>query len=355
MKDVARGEPRDDLWPVAVRPDTHRWVAKREPGVRRRGARTGGQVVFDDGFRLGRQIFWPLAGLMASAAVPGMVVLLVGFFSLPDDVLIDIDVPAFVQTLMMTVIAFTACQAVFEPLSVACAYAAADRVYRRQSWSIADVLRQAWARRWPIIGVGAVYYGAGVGLFTVAVAGVGVIAAAGFVAATGALTEALLMALGGAVVGLTSGVGSVVVAVRYGFSLPEAVTAPETPMWATFARSAVLVRGAYGSTMLVLLILVALRFGLGFVAAQLVPAPNVLGLDEGAFMAALPALLRVQLLQQAATVLATSLFAIFAAACWIVLYHQRRSSIDPVDEGAAGNDQPLSASVAGTSATPADS
>ena len=336
--------PSPPVGPSSAGNDSRRGYAGGRAGSRtgRRTIRLGG--LLDDGGRVAAQTFPRLAAIILLALAPGIAALVIGYASLETAPADEIDVPRYVRTLALSVSGFFVSHAVFQPLSLAGLYFASARAFRGQAWSALEVLGTIARRAGAVVLVGALYYGGVYGLAVIGASGVAALAAGGFIAASGEVGLAVLAVLAG----MATTAGSVLAlgwfSLRYGLSLPVVMIEIDRPAIDSFARSAALMRGAYLSAGILLVVLIAIRFGLLIVTTSLFPAPDLRRLDVDAVFAALPSLVRIQLVQQVVGVVVDALFTFYMSACWTVLYFRLRGRADgDRGEGDRAQDAPASA------------
>ena len=274
-------------------------------------------------------IFLPVVGVMFVTRLPGLVALVMGYLSLDHGPAVDVDIYAYAQTLVTSLVVFAFFHALLEPIALGVTYVAAAHAHRGQPWSLGHGVAETFRRFGAVISVGAAYYGVVYGLWVIATLGGVAVTAAGFVAAGGDLRTAMMLFLGGGAVCAASLPLSAWFGLRYGFALPEAILNPAGSTMRSFAHSAALMRGAYLPAAILVVLLIAIQSGLAMLASSFIPAPAPQALTEEAFFAVLPSLIRAQLLQQIVGVLISAAFAIYAGACWVVLYERRLKAVQP--------------------------
>ncbi len=296
-------------------------------------------VVLEEGFRVAKKIFWPMLGVTLLTHSPGLLSLGIGYLALDSGAAVDIDPYWFAWTLVGALCGFAIFQTLAEPLSVGATYIAAERCFQGRRSTMGELLMETLRRFGPIFGVGALYYGGVYGLAGLCVGGLFAVGSAVLVALQGETVLALVLSLGGGFVSLVTFPTTVWFMLRFGFCLTEVVGEPEKPPMGSFSRSAQLMRGAYLPVIALILLLMAVQSGLLLLVGSLFPSIPMQVTDPDTLFEKLPSILRAQLLHQAAAVTTSTIYSIYAGACWVAAYRQRKQAVE--------------AQTAGTTAAPA--
>lgn len=119
-------------------------------------------------------------------------------------------------------------------------------------------------------------------------------------------------------------------AVRYGLA-GASLAVEDASAIEAMRRSAILVKGAYGRALGLLVVIFAIQFLIGGVLSAFVPTPSFTGVDPDELRQLVPMFVRSQILGTIVGQIAGMFTGIYASACWLLFYFTMRCEKEGFD------------------------